>query len=494
VLVSGGSAATMTALACAREALIGPMTDDVIAYCSDQAHSSVARAARILGFRPDQMRVLPSDERYRLRPDVLAAAMDADLAAGRRPLFAVASAGTTGTGAVDPIRALAGVAADRGAWLHVDGAYGGFAVLDARGRRWLDGIELADSITLDPHKWLYQPFECGCVLVRDGARLDDAFAIAPEYLREVSEVSQREVNFADRGFQLTRASRAIKLWLSLRYFGADAFRRAVSRSLDLAEHAQRLIERSDRLELLLPASLGIVCFRRRAEEPDDEDAAAARNARLVDELMRSGVGMVSSTRLRGRYAIRMCIMNHTTGAADVERVIGWFETAEVPERPAAPVAAPVVRERHPPAAVVRLERDRVDADGLAALPLFASLDRDQRERLAHTARVAIHGPGEVIARQWDAARDFYVIAEGTVEVTRNGEHVREMGPGEFFGELAALEWGAGFGYPRLATVVARSPVRAVVLASEPFNALLREAPALAAEVRETAAARLTHDV
>src|SRR3954447_18349807 len=184
VLVSGGSAANLTALACAREALAGPMSDDLIAYCSDQAHSSIARAARPLGFRPDQVRVLPTDERFRMRPDALAATMAADVAVGRRPLFVAAAAGSTTTGAVDPFAEIAAIASEHGAWLHIDGAYGGFAALTERGSAALAGIELADSVTLDPHKWLYQPFECGCLMVRDGRLLDEAFVITPDYLRE----------------------------------------------------------------------------------------------------------------------------------------------------------------------------------------------------------------------------------------------------------------------------------------------------------------------
>jgi aromatic-L-amino-acid/L-tryptophan decarboxylase len=166
LLVSGGSAANMTALACARETLLGAMSDQVVAYVSDQGHSSLARAARILGFRPDQMRVLPVDQRYRMRPEALAGAMAADEDAGRRPLFVAASAGSTNTGAIDPLAELAAVCRERGAWFHVDAAYGGFASLTQRGKRALEGIEQADSATLDPHKWLYQPFECGCLLVR----------------------------------------------------------------------------------------------------------------------------------------------------------------------------------------------------------------------------------------------------------------------------------------------------------------------------------------
>jgi aromatic-L-amino-acid/L-tryptophan decarboxylase len=488
ILLGGGSAANMTALACAREALAGPMRADLVAYCSDQAHSSLARAARALGFRPEQVRVLPSDDRMRLRPDALAGTMEADVAAGRRPLFVAAAAGSTSTGSIDLFAEIARICARHGAWLHVDGAYGGFAALTERGRAALAGMELADSVTLDPHKWLYQPFECGCLLVRDGRALDEAFVIMPDYLREV-EAAEGEVNFADRGFQLTRVSRALKLWVSLRYFGIDAFRAAIDRSLDLARLAERRVEESDTLELLLPTSLGVTCFRRRFPGIDDEEELARRNAQLADGLAATGLGLISSTRLRGRFALRLCVLNHTTTAADVERVLDWLEHAPVaPEQPADSVVA--ARDRHPDVAQMRLERGRVDAAELARMPLFASLREPQLERVAGAARVVAAAPGEEIVHRWEAARDFYVIAAGTADVLRGAERVNRLGPGDFFGELAALEWGAGFGYPRLATVVATAPVQAIVLSSDAFNALLREAPEVARIVWQAVRERL----
>src|SRR5262249_15933223 len=166
VLVSGGSAANLTAIACARETLVGPMSPRIVAYASDQTHSSLARAARHLGFRPDQIRVLAADEHARLRPADVAAALAADVAQGRLPFLVCPNARTTRTGAIDPLGELAELCHDRGVWLHVDGAYGAFAVLTERGRGALAGLELADSVTLDPHKWLAMPFEVGCLLVR----------------------------------------------------------------------------------------------------------------------------------------------------------------------------------------------------------------------------------------------------------------------------------------------------------------------------------------
>ena len=157
LLVSGGSAANLTAIACAREALLGPMDDRAMLYIGDQGHASIMRAARVLGFRPEQVRVLASDDDHRLEPGAVAAAIEADAASGRRPLLVAAAAGATNTGAIDPLAELAEVCRAQGVWLHVDAAYGGFAALTDRGRRALAGLELADSVTLDPHKWLHQP-------------------------------------------------------------------------------------------------------------------------------------------------------------------------------------------------------------------------------------------------------------------------------------------------------------------------------------------------
>ncbi len=325
VLVSGGSLANLTALACARETRAGGRGENAIVYLTTQGHSSVTRALRVLGFRSEQIRALPVDDRLRLRPDALAAAIEHDVRAGRQPFVAIANAGATSTGAVDPIDEVAAVCAERGVWLHVDAAYGGFAILTERGKGWLAGLDQADSVTLDPHKWLYQPYEVGCLLVRDGPLLSRAFHIMPDYLQDTA-VGGVEVNFADRGIQLTRAARALKLWISLQYFGVDAFRAAIDRSLDLALLAEERIRASAELELLSPATLGVVCFRRRP--PGVGEGTLERlNADLDRRLAESGVGMVSSTRIDGRFALRLCILNHRSGPADVERVLAWLEDA-----------------------------------------------------------------------------------------------------------------------------------------------------------------------
>jgi aromatic-L-amino-acid decarboxylase len=489
ILVSGGSAANMTALACAREAVLGAMSERVVAYVSDQAHSSVARAARVLGFRPEQVRVLPTDERFRMRPDALVDAMDADMHAGLRPLFVSASAGSTNTGAVDPLPELAEICKERGAWLHVDGAYGGFAALTGRGRRLLQGIELADSVTLDPHKWLYQPFECGCLLVRRGHYLRDAFEITPDYLKD-TEVLAREVNFADRGVQLSRMCRALKLWVSLKYFGVAAFRTAIDRSLDLAREAQMRIENSGELELLVPATLGVVCFRRRFESVDDEDKLARLNAGLIEGLTASDEGHISSTRLRGRYALRMCVLNHTSTSDDVHRVLDWIETSPAPGLDGVETAA-TLYDRHPDVRQPSwLGRRPADVAGLRNLVLFRDLTQQELDLIAHSAYEDAAEPGQPIVRQWDPSREFYVILDGTAEVRTEERHLADLGPGDYFGELAALDWGASFGYPRLASVTATSPVRLLVFPGASFNTLVRDVPAFGDEIRRAVRERL----
>jgi glutamate/tyrosine decarboxylase-like PLP-dependent enzyme len=484
-LVSGGSAANMTALACARD-----MTGDGVAYVSDQAHSSLARAARALGLRPDQMRVLPTDADRRMRVDALAGAIHADVHRGRRPMLVSAGAGSTNTGAIDPLEEIADVCADAGAWLHVDAAYGGFAALTDRGRRALKGIERADSLTLDPHKWLYQPFECGCVLVRDGDKLREAFEIAPDYLKDAIPQTG-EVNFSDLGLQLTRSSRALKLWLSLGYFGVEAFRAAIDRSLDLALAAQRMIEDEPELELMSPAQLGIVCFRRRFGERDEEWRLARMNAALVGQFERSGMGLVSSTQLGGRYAIRLCILNHTTGEDDVARAIDFFARTEAPleSDPSADLALSI-DDRAPMVADSWAGERSFDPDEIIGLPLFRGLRAEQVARAAAWASELHVAAGETVVERWDGARDFYVIVDGAAEVRIDGERLREIGEGDFFGEVAALDWGAGFGYVRTATVVATADTRLLVLSPARLDMLMREAPALDAAVRSAAHERL----
>ena len=488
VLVSGGSAANMTALACAREAA-GADNHEGVGYVSDQAHSSIARAARALALRPDQLRVLPTDSGHRMRLDALTGAIATDRRRGRRPLFVAASAGSTNTGSIDPLPEIAAVCAQEGAWLHVDAAYGGFAALTERGKRWLNGIELADSVTLDPHKWLYQPYECGSLLVREGERLRAAFEVTPDYLKDAA-ARAGEVNFSDLGFQLTRSSRALKLWLSLGYFGVDAFRDAVDRSLDLAGAAERMVRDDPELELMSPAQLGIVCFRRRFAEAAEEWQRARLNAALVGQFEQGGLGLVSSTSLGGRYSIRLCVLNHTTGEDDIARTIAWFAGAPVPSlRDPSAALALSVTDREPTVADSRASAPAFDIDELGALALFADLSREQLVFVASSSTELRVPAGQTVVDRWEGGRDFYVIVEGDAEVSLE-QPVRHLSRGDFFGEVAALDWGSGFGYVRTATVVASSDLRLLVLSPSRLAALVRAFPPLGGTLRKVASERM----
>jgi len=305
VLVSGGSVAALTALATARHERGGD-----VAYLSDQTHASNARALRILGV--EHVRVLESDARFRLDPRALREVLVSDRRAGRSPFCVIATAGTTNTGAVDPLDDLAELCAADGLWLHVDGAYGAPAALTERGRALLSGLDRADSLSLDPHKWLFQPYEVGCLLVRAPGALERTFTMAPEYLRDVLG-SGDEVNFRDRGPQLTRGARAVKLWLSLKAFGAAAFRAGIERGMALAEHAQAALEAAPGWEIVTPAQLGIVTFAR--------EGGDAVNAALADRAVADGYAAPSSTVLRGRTVLRLCTINPRTTEAEIDETV-----------------------------------------------------------------------------------------------------------------------------------------------------------------------------
>jgi aromatic-L-amino-acid/L-tryptophan decarboxylase len=478
VLVSGGSAANLTALACAREERLGAMDEGAVVYMSDQTHSSLARAARALGFRPDQVRVIPTDHLARMRPDALRAAIAADRAAGRRPLVVVANAGTTAAGAVDPFAELSHICVREGIWLHVDGAYGAFACLTERGRSALAGMELADSITLDPHKWLYQPVELGALLVRNGSALRRGFEITPVYLQDIEAVDH-EVNFSDLGLQLTRTCRALKLWISLRYFGVAAFRAAIDRCLDLALHAESEIEASTQLELMSPASLGVVTFRRHPPGIDNEATLERINAQLAGLIEHGGEVFVSSARVRGRYVLRLCVLNHSTSRVEVDRALELAATLEIDCTPAP--AAPI-RESYPALEAGWLGRAALSAEGLRSLPLLAALDDAQCGRVLAAAYEHTAVAGDVLVGQWQVSRDLYVLLSGAVEVVADGATLATLSAGEFFGELAAIDWGAGFARTRTATVTACEPTRLLVLDWALVNWLMKANPTFGARL------------
>lgn len=321
VLTGGGSEANLIALTVARDVLPFADRPRAVLYVSEQRHWSVDRAAKIIGLHPDQIRGIPTDDAYRLRPAALAEMVQSDRAAGRLPWAVVANAGATNTGAVDPLTALADLCQEQQLWLHVDGAYGWPAVLIPEGRSELAGIERADSITLDPHKWFAQTYEAGCVLVRDGRRLTDSFALRPDYMQDVLP-GAGEVNFADRGIALTRRFRALKIWLSVKVLGLGWFRALIDRGCRLADWAESLLRQSPDFQIICRRHLSTLCFRMApADQTFSESELNALNLALVESLRLTGRAFLSSTLLQGRVALRLCFVNWRTTARDVEETI-----------------------------------------------------------------------------------------------------------------------------------------------------------------------------
>jgi aromatic-L-amino-acid/L-tryptophan decarboxylase len=319
--VTGGSAANLTALVAARTAKLGDSWQNGRVYASAQTHSSVARAMRAIGFSNDALVSVECDSKFRLDPEQLALAIRRDRAAGKRPFAIVANAGTTNTGAVDPLRSLSAIARMENLWLHVDGAYGAAAALVPEKRSLFDGVEDADSLTIDPHKWWFQPYECGLLLVREPKCLRDTFQILPEYLR-ATERDHEEVNFCDYGLQLTRDFKALKLWMSLKVYGAQAFRDAVERGIRLAEHAERRIAGLDGWKIVTPAQLGVVTFRHTLDASRDDI-----QDRIVETVVASKLAFLATTSLRGSSVIRLCTIHPRATAEDIDITVDALDSA-----------------------------------------------------------------------------------------------------------------------------------------------------------------------
>jgi glutamate/tyrosine decarboxylase-like PLP-dependent enzyme len=337
VLTGGGSEATLTALVVARDRLAAEERGRAVLYGSDQRHWSVDRAALVIGLRPEQVRTVPAAADGRLVPAALARAVGQDRRVGLLPWAVVASAGTTNTGAVDPLAAVADLCREEALWLHADAAYGWPAVLVPEGRTLLTGIERADSITLDPHKWFGQPFDVGCLLVRDGRLLGETFAQRPDYMEDVAAADD-EVNFCDQGLALTRRFRALKLWLSIKVLGIGWFRALVRHGGRLAELADLLLRQAGTFEVLSPPRLGVVCFRYVPGMGRSDDELDRLNRAILEDVRAGGRAFLSSTRVGGRLALRFCFVNWRTTAADVEAVVRLL--AESGTRLGGPPAGP----------------------------------------------------------------------------------------------------------------------------------------------------------
>ena len=323
VLVSGGSIANLTAIEAGRKAMLGDKWHNATLYFSDQTHSSIGRAVRMLGFRDDQLRKIPSDEGFRIQTDRLSQTIRRDRRNGLHPFCVTANAGTINTGAVDPLADVASICKDEGLWFHVDGAYGAAAMLTQEGKEALRGLECADSLSLDPHKWLFQPYDIGCVLVRDRQRLKEAFQVLPEYLKDVLSAGDG-TNFCDFSPELTRRFRALKLWMSIKAFGLDAFRRAVEIGLENARFAENELHSNEHWEVFTPATLGVVTFRYRPRDLSETDLNRI-NLSISRRCLSNGFAMVMTTELRGKTALRLCTINPRTTKEDISETIRHLE-------------------------------------------------------------------------------------------------------------------------------------------------------------------------
>lgn len=311
-LCSGGTTANLMGLAMSREAKC-PANDDgarpCTVYASDQVHMSTSSAVALLGIGRNNLRLIPADAGHRMRVDLLQAAIAADRAEGRQPMAIVASAGTVACGAIDPLPEIAAVARSESMWLHVDGAFGALAALAAP--ELFVGLAEADSLSLDAHKWLYQPATCSCLLYRDRDDARRAFSQTSDYVRAFSHDPAESFTFFGESMELSRPFRALKLWMSLQYHGRRAFREAIARDLRHAKMLAQLISASPQLELLSPPELSAVCFRHREKD----------NEVILRRMISRGRVYLSNATVGGQFALRACFVNHRTTEQDVAAIV-----------------------------------------------------------------------------------------------------------------------------------------------------------------------------
>lgn len=338
LLASGGVMANFMAMALARDVRLaelrglarpprGAALEGARVYVSDQGHFSVGRALDELGFPPETLVSVPSDERFRMRVDALGAAVAADRATGHTPFAVVGVAGTTNTGSIDDVPAIAEVARREGLWLHVDAAYGAAARLSTRLAPLVPGLELADSVTVDPHKWFFQAYDIGGLVVRDGSLLGRVFSRRPEYYRGGGDTAvahdthtAESLDFYTLGFEGTRRWRALKLWMSWHHLGTTGLGKLVERTADVAAYLHGCVMAARDLEAAHEPELGVVCFRHLAPGLDGE-ALDRHQDRLQAALELDGDGWLSTTRLRGATWLRAGVMNPMTSEADIDRLL-----------------------------------------------------------------------------------------------------------------------------------------------------------------------------
>ncbi|HEY3763550.1 MAG TPA: pyridoxal-dependent decarboxylase [Gaiellales bacterium] len=320
------SSSTLWALAAAREAAdldvrtrgMAGRTDlpPLRVYTSEEAHSSVEKACIVLGFGTDGLVKIPSDDDFRMRTDALREAIAADVRAGRRPIAVVATVGTTSSTSIDPVAEIADICAEHGLWLHVDAAYGGAAAVVPELRHVVDGCDRADSLVVNPHKWLLTPIDCSLLYTARPDDLRAAFSVVPEYLRSSEE---DVVNLMDYGVALGRRFRSLKLWMVLRAYGAEGLRTIVAGHVELARRLEAAIRAEPGWELLAPVPFSTVCFRHHPSGVDDEAALRRHNETIIERVNATGRVFISHTQLHGRYALRVAIGNAATTAEHVDR-------------------------------------------------------------------------------------------------------------------------------------------------------------------------------
>ncbi len=335
LLLSGGSLANLAAMAVALRAStdvdlnehgVGALVGKARVYTSALVHMSIPKAAALLGIGRESVVPIPVKDDFRMDVAALARQIASDRAAGRHPVCVVANAGDVNTGAIDPIDAIADVCAAEELWLHVDGSYGGFAAAVPSVGLAMAGLGRADSLSLDPHKWLFAPLDAGCLLVRDAAHLRRAFAHGAAYIDVVADRDMSEFAFWDHGPELSRRFRALKIWFILKCHGARALRAAIDDNIRVARQLANAIDASDDFERLAPVPLSIVCFRYRPAHlrgpgTTDEEALNAFNRALMVEVQRDGEAYPSNAMIGSRFALRACIVNFRTSPADVEKLL-----------------------------------------------------------------------------------------------------------------------------------------------------------------------------
>ena len=319
LFVSGGSMANLAALAAARQTKSGSL-GRLRLYASSATHFSIAKAAALLGIGRENVQHVEVDERFKMRVDDLVAKINADLEAGYVPFCVVGNAGTVDTGAVDSLSEIREVANRFQLWMHVDGSYGAFAILADSARKLFSGMEQADSIALDPHKWLYLPVDAGCVIYRNPEAAHTAFAHEAEYTRMFGEEADEAFVCWDYGPELSRRFRALKVWMLLKGVGLDRLGDAIESNLACARHLEAMVQASDDFEMVAPVELSIFCFRHMPAQLRNESPTVidAFNERLLVALQRDGSSYLSNAMLGGRFALRGCVLNYRTTLRDME--------------------------------------------------------------------------------------------------------------------------------------------------------------------------------